>query len=422
MNLVVEGFSWEYFFISIFITIIPFLWLLKKSRRVKLYVLPFVVFFYVYSGLGVSWSSCDKSYLLYYFVWLVFFSITIHMTMGRKKICSMDGIFSSSGERLLRYANHIIVIYFILLLLSLAQEGKLFNLLSPQAPDLAGVMDEVSKGEGGGGLLYYAKHISHIFYMVSLYKYRYKIGKLFILMFLPFYISYAESSYVARSTIMAYLIIYCISIYYYNPSIRRKLRLLFVVGMPVLLIGLSFYTFIRMGREIDISAGDAITLLAYQETKYPTHFTAIQKLPESYKLLYDYFNWLLTLPLPGFLKDSSKDYFFNAIFTETISGVYRGQMGFSVALPGIVNEGLFIFGMNLFWLHAVIVGLFVGISYRIVTRKNEFFLFLYLSVFMASLFARAGSVSAYSIYLKSFLMYEIVTLLISSKNLTILKK
>lgn len=410
MNLEIESFSWEYFLLSVLLTLLPFFWVKKRSLREKLYLIPFVIFFFAYSGMGVAWQGCKKDYLFYYTIWMCIFSFTVCLSMGKKKYASIEGVNSSHTSGIINYANLFIVAYFLIEFFSLASKGKLMNLVSPPSPDLLGVVEEGSGG--GGGLLYYLKHIIFIFYFVALYKYRNQIVKLFFLLFLPFYIEYAGSAYMARSTVMAYLIIYVIAIYYYNPQIRRKIRIAVFAGLPILLVGLSFYTFIRLGHEIDISPSDAIGLLVYQETSYPTHFTVMEKMPDNTDLLGDYIQWLLTLPLPGFLKDSSKDYFFNAIFTERLYGVYRGQMGFSVSLPGIVNEGIFIFGNWLYVLHAIILGLFVGITYRLVRYKEEFFLFLYVSIFLASLLARAGTVSAYSVYLKDILVYEIIMLYI----------
>lgn len=406
MNLEIELFSWGYFFLAGLLTVLPFIWVLKRPLREKVYVLPFAVFFFAYSGVGVAWESCRKDYLIFYTIWMFVFSYTVYFTMGKKKYATIEGVPSSQIGRIIKHADFFIIVYFLIELSTLAMKGKLYNLISPPSPDLLGAIEDSSGG--GGGLLYYLNHIIFIFYFVSLYKYRYQVVKLFLLIFLPFYINYVGSGYLARSTIMAYLIIYVIAIYYYNPSLRKKIRLAIFVGMPVLLIGLSFYTFIRMGRDINISAGDAISLLAYQETSYPTHFDLIQAHPEGWGLLGDYFQWLTTLPLPGFLKDSSKDYLFNVIFTEKLFGTYRGQMGFSVALPGIVNEGIFIFGNYLYPIHAIILGLFVGFTYRLVNYKEEFFLFLYVSIFLSSLLARAGTVSAYSVYLKDLLVYEII--------------
>ena len=411
MNLEVEHFSWGYFLLAGLLTILPFFWVMRRTLREKLYVLPFVAFFFIYSGVGVAWEGCRKDYLIFYVLWMFAFSYTVFLSMGRKKYATIEGVHSAHTSGIIKHADLFIIVYFLIELASLASKGKLLNLISPPSPDLLGAVGEGTSG-GGGGILYYLSHIFFIFYFVSLYKYRNKALKLFVLLFLPFYIKYAGSAYLARSTVMAYLIIYVIAVYYYNPKLRKKIRYSVFIGLPVLLVGLSFYTFIRLGHEINISASDAIGLLAFQETSYPSHFTVMEKMPENTDLLGDYFQWLLTLPLPGFLKDQTKDYFFNAIFTERLYGIYRGEMGFTVALPGIVNEGIFIFGKWLYIFHAIILGLFVGITYRLVRYKDEFFLFLYVSIYLASVLARAGTVSAYSMYLKDLLVYEIVMLFI----------
>ena len=212
---------------------------------------------------------------------------------------------------------------------------------------------------------------------------------------------------------MAYLIIYVVAIYFYNPNYRKRIIRVLVIGVPLLAVLLSFYTFLRRGAEVDVSVTQAIKLLLFQETSYPAHFVEIKKMPDHIDLFNDYIQWLTTLPLPGFLKDTSKDYFFNAIFTERLYGIVRDTQDFYILLPGVVNEGLFIFGTFLYPLHAIVLGIFVGCAYRIVASKDEFFLFLYISVFLSSLAARAGTVSAYPVYLKDLLMYEVIIFMLS---------
>lgn len=419
--LTVDRFEWGFFLIALVFTILPFLWVRKRPLREKIYILPFILFFFVYSGIGAAWEGCDKDYLFFYFLWMCFFSFTLYFTMGGKAGYPTDGFETERTSFIIRNAKLFIIAYFLIKLVVLAQAGKILNLISPPSIDIRAAL-EAGEDAADGGLFYYLEKITFIFYFTSLYKYRTKIGKLFFLVFFPFYIDYSSSGYVARSTVMAFLIIYFIAIYYFNPERRKSLRLIFFAGLPFLVIGLSLYTFIRMGMEVDRSVGDAVTLLAYQETSYPIHFSLIKKLTDSWDLFVDYLHWLITLPFPGFMKDSSKDYFFNAIFTEKLYGIIRGTQGFYILLPGVVNEGIFIFGKVLFPLHAIVLGLFVSLAYRVVKYKEEFFLFLYISYFLASLIARAGTVSTYPVYLKDLLMYEMAILLVHSVKTTKIKR
>lgn len=415
MGVITEGFSWLYFVLSVILTLLPFYWVKKRPVREKLYVLPYAAFFFVYSGAGVAWDNCDKEYLFYYFIWMLCFSYTVYFLIGKKRIYSIEGVDYRSSFWVTNYANVFIILYIAVLFLSVALNGNIHNLISPPSPDLSGLMDVVSEGGDASesGIIYYLKHILFVFYFVALYKYRKSPGLLLLFIVLPFYFNYANTGYLARSTVMGYLLIYLVAVYFYNPHLRKKIRLTVLIGLPFVLVGLALYTFIRIGHEVNISAGEAIKLLAYQETSYPTQYELIKKLPFDQNILNDYWEWLISLPLPGFLKDSSKDYFFNAIFTERLYGVTRGAMGFSIALPGIVGEGLFIFGFWGYFLHAIILGFFVGVTYHLVKSKQEFFLFLYMGIFMAFHSARAGTVATYSMYLKDFLVYEIVLLLVS---------
>lgn len=409
MNLDIESFNWATLFVTVPITAILFLWLKNCTKREIGYVIPFIVFFYMYSGYGYGWQTCGYNYIFFYTIWMGVFSFSLRLIMlGNRTKDRRNALYSFKGKQCFIVESSFFPLFYLFLcFIPLVTEGKLMNLIHLPELDLKEAF-QGGEAQTEGGLLYYLKNLVYPFYIVSLYKYRHTYIKLFLFLFLPFYFAYAETGGMGRSTLMAYLIIYLIVVYIYHPKIRRKLVLSLLIGFPFLIIALTWYTYARLGQAFNLSFGDSLALLTYQETSYTTHFDAIQRNGFKIDLLSDYIQWLITLPLPGFLKDSSKDYFFNAIFTEQLYGLYRGSADFSVSLPGIVNEGIFIFGNYLFILHAFIMALFVGIMYRCLRYKEELFLFLFCSVFLASLSARAGSVSSYSWYLKGLLIYVVV--------------
>lgn len=401
MEVIVERYNWWIFPVILFVTCLPFIWLRRRSTRDKIYVIPFILFFFVYSGYGCGWESCDIRYLFYYFVWMLVFGLTLSFFVNDK---NKEQLNYNNSQNILIKTDFFPLLYILITLLPLLINGKWHNILSPPTPNLT---EAFHGGESSGGhsYFYYLEHLINPFYIVCLYRYKEKPIKLFFFFLFPFYLSYVNSAYLARSTLMAYFLIYLAIIYIYIPKIRKKLILSCVVAFPLLAFGLSWYTYARLGHAFNLSLYDSISLLLYQETSYTTHFTEIQKLGFNSRLLGDYMNWFLTLPFPGFLKDSSRDYFFNAIFTEKLTGVYRGEMGFSVLLPGVVNEGLFIFGNYLFVFHSFLIAFFVGLTYKLLRYKQEMILLLYCSIFIASLIARAGTVSAYPIYMKDMIMY-----------------
>lgn len=400
----VYDFNYYLFLLVIIISCISFLWVRRENKELKIYVIPFAVFITIYAGVGVAWSNTDITYLMYYCVWLVAFSFSLKWIVKKKNYAINR--FSCETSFFEKKGKWFIVSYIFLLLMQLAIEGKLNLLINPPQPDLRSAFDGTEIG--GSGLIYLAKLVIYPFYLASLIRYKDRLFFLLILLFFPFYVQYVESAYIARSGVVAYLLIYLAIIYIYRPALRKRLVVSTLIAIPFFLVALSWYTYARLGMDFSLNLTDAVSELLYQETSYTRHFNLLMAKEWDSSLMYDYFEWLFTLPLPGFLKGSSNDFFFNAIFSERLYGVYRGEMGFSVYLPSVVNESIFIFGPLLYVIHAIILGIFVGIIYRMFKYKEEYILFLYCSIYISSVLARAGTFSIYSIYLKGLLVYFIV--------------
>jgi hypothetical protein len=123
--------------------------------------------------------------------------------------------------------------------------------------------------------------------------------------------------------------------------------------------------------------------------------------------------WLILLPLPGFLKFGYGSYFLNREFSVQILGVEPSDTTFFVVLPGVVGESIYVFGPFFFWVHAVILGLFIKFVIKTFTSSDVFtYLFFFCIVRFSFMLARAGTISVYPMMLKSFLILVIVCSLI----------
>lgn len=411
------SFIWIRFLIVFSVTALSFLWLKRRSSRLEqLYYIFFIVFVFVYSGVGSGWADTPSEYLFKYCVYIFVLGFVCQITIGKDR-CNLEPSTSEKKKRLLimrlisNYGRAIILVYILIPLLSLVLAGKVENLISPPSLNLQDALDAGNNGGSKGmvdSILYYVHQLILPFYLLSLYKYKDDILKLSVALIAPLYITFASSGYISRSGTLPFLIIIFLAFYIKYPRYRKKMMIGTMALLPAFLFALSWFTFVRLGKEINISYSDAISLLAYQETSYPEHYVEIQKWPFDGHLLYTYLDWFIKLPLPGFLKSTNLDYAFNAIFTEKLTGATRTDMYFSISLPGLVGEGVFLFGKSFYWIHAIIVGWVISMAYRLVHHKQELFLVLYMCVYASVGFARGGTVSILPFYFKHLIIYLIV--------------
>lgn len=410
-------YNWLSFLIVTTVTIIPFLWVLKRTTKEKLYFISFVFFLWIYAGVGYGWSNCPNGYIWPYLLYMFTLGFTCALSDSRKPQRGRSSELSEGLSKVVKkYGKAIIIFYTFICFLQLALTGKVSNLLHPPSADLLSLMDDVTEGTNMGGtelLLYYIKSIVYVFYLVSLYIYKDDLKKLSLAILVPLYIGYANSGYIARGEVMLAVITICIAVFVKYPQYRKKFVIGALISAPFIMVLLYWYSMRRIGVELSISSiniSDAMKILTYQETSYPSHYEELRKWPYNPNLTYSYLTWLVNLPLPGFMKLGDGDFAFNVLFSEKISGGLRGTEGFYVQLPGIVNESLFIFGPVFFFVHAIILGFIISKVFRLIRYDFELFLLIHLGFSVAFQLGRAGTTAAgvFPFYFKHFLIYLLV--------------
>lgn len=212
------------------------------------------------------------------------------------------------------------------------------------------------------------------------------------------------------------MLIVIVSMYIYNNT-KHKQMLLITGILLVPLLGLFFvqYSFVRVGYGMeDISYGDAMNTLIEQESNYPLQFDSYYNKSGGYEG--DYFEWLFLLPLPGFLKGGHGGALFNELFTNVSSNRYSWESGFSIALPGLVGESIFLF-KQFFFIHAIILSTSISLFVRYFEKYASFeFLYYYVLMRLSMGPARSGTQGPYSFIFKAALIFIILVSFIIKKK------
>lgn len=424
----------NYFNISIFSTItfftgIIYLYFIKHfSQRITIFLYSLFVFgYYFYSGIGGAFSiGVAKDYFIYYFIFLIVFSFAFRLGLNGK--ASFHNTLNSINNYVVKhykYRDRIIVCYIILALIPLIYpQFRLQRVIAPPLPDIT--TNFLMRFEGGSNdqvitIITYFKTLFYPFYLFSIVKYSGNIFKFLLLLFIPLYLEYCDTSYIGRSAILILLLQGFICLWQLRPALRRPMLVSLIFILPTFLIFSVFYQTTRLGeiqniREIKFQ--DAFQALIVQgEVTFPTLSSKI--IDKNYTTDYfEYFLWFITLPFPKFGLIKLHNGLVAYEMAEILTGYKRGQQYFNVILPGLTTESVYIYGRYLFWIHAFIIGFTLAIFARIFNALPRFFpIAIFIGILYGYNLNRAGVQSAlptiinYNIlfYIYLFYLYTRVT-------------
>ena len=389
-----------------------------KSLRIRIFFFIIYVFLFVYNGLGGALVEVDTRYVFYYSIYILMFTMFIKIFVFEKKKRNIDDNQINLQRFLDDYSSLIIIAYILICFFVLIfPEFKLQLLFRPPKPDVRlHLQDDFNSNNG---IIYYIKTLLAPLYYIAVSKKRNKPLFFIFLLMSPAYISYCADSYIARNEMLQVLLLVII-ILFVDGSRRRKKTIIFggVLGFPMLLYAFYQYSNIRLGADIvDISFRDILELIAYQEIKYPLYFDDFWR-KFSFSVS-SYFEWLLLLPLPGFLKFGLGQISINEEFTMFITHLSRGDANFSIVLPGLVNESLMVF-KSFFFIHALIYAYIVSLVINLCKKDKNFdVLFFYMCFLLSFSTARAGTTASYPIIIKYLIVLAIF--LYFNKNKSIKK-
>lgn len=370
----------------------------NQDKKMKIFYILFFVFFTLYSGIGGTMKGANPIYMYYYYGYLAVFVLTSYYLQNKKH--QENNI--SEENILLRfidsYGSKFVVLYILVSLAELAfPVNRLGLLLNPPNPDIAERLDFYREGSNNGLFTYLGVLLFPFFYF-GLYKYHNNTIKIALILISALYITYCKNSYLGReSMLIAFAIIYFSFYYNSNPSNRKVIATSTLVSVPLLLIFFLYYSYLRVGEEVggNIGLGDAFLTLIAQESNYPLHFDSY--FHKSGNLIAEYTEWLILLPFPSFFKMGHGGTLFNELFTNVAINRFSWESGFSIALPGIVGEAIFVF-KNLFFLHAFILANIVHITMNYVRRYECFlYLFFFAAIKIPMGISRSGTQGVYSI-------------------------
>lgn len=393
-----------------------------ESSNIRFHLVLMFLFIFIYSGVGGALVSANQEYTFYYVVYLFIFSITF--ASSKKMYFKYSEVNSLRFNAFIeKYANKFIIIHLLLLFFQLIYpEIKLHNLISPPQPDLSGYdfteegslegLDAISK------LRYYISNMVVPFFYWSLYKYNKRPWIIALILLVSLYLTFCSSGYVSRSAMLFNLILIFMSVYRLLSRENRKRLLIGVsISSPIILFAFYQYSVMRLSATTEnVSIGQAVELLFSQEIGYPLHFDGYINLTKRYA--YDFIEWLVLLPLPGFMKFGQGNFALNREFSIGVLGLDPSDQYFFILLPGVIGESIFVFGKTAFICHAILLAVITRYVLSTLDKcESLIFVFYYYMVQLSFGMARAGTISIYPSIFKYFVILLIVLSYLKKKSI-----
>jgi len=390
----------------------------KGENKFVIYVIS--LFLFVYSGIGGSFIEVPIIYIFYYFIFLIFFLI-VFIRIGFKNTKTIKyqifvDNFISKEILSRRNANIIILTYFTVVFVSSYYPDfnfkRLFIILNPELK----FSIERFHGDSIQSLLFYIELLLRPLYFLSLIQYRKRLIRFILILIIPLYIGYTASPYISRSDLVPLSLVFLYSCYYYYPIYRKTIILLLIASIGPMIIMLYRYSMARIGAEFqNTSLIDALVGILNTEITFPLHFKEFWN-NEFRQDIDQFVLWIITLPIPGFIKGSAFGFSLNYNTSAFLLNVEKGGTGYYVLLIGMVTESFIIFGKYFIFLMAILCGYVLGYTYRILSFSSQFnILRFYFIFYICYAFARAGTGALFPTVINSFILFYIVVIYIYNK-------
>lgn len=419
---------WE---IGIVTSLIYVLFLLTLHNNTqKTYYTLFVLFFFVYSGIGVGYiKGVAPEYKTYYYIFLSTFStafrsfLLLTPSVGKFIAKSTSGFFNGFiNDKRLVYV--VFAVYFFAALIPLMfPKFELYKLLSPPAPDIAAEFKSRFTGEYDQPIRKIAANVTYVlypFYLMGLYNYRRKLLTLIILLALPLYLNYCLVSYAGRSEIISVLIIFFSILWFYNQHLRRYLILTALVFIPILFAFTLYYSAARAGEKAKTATSvneKASNLVIFIETSFPTFSRKVFSKENNFNIK-QYYTWLVTLPIPKVLIGKVEAASPGAEISEVLLGKKAGTRGYFILLTGLVTESVYMYGKTFFFIHAIVIALIISLLSRLTEGNPALFsLMIVYALLMSYNLNRAGLVAPIAIVINQFFSFYLIILFLMVRRL-----
>ncbi len=372
---------------------------------------------FIYSGLGIAITTVDDKYIIYYVIYLFLFLGTIRFFMRKKEAIpenagnTVDDLILNANPNIYKIATWV---FFLTLLVNLfiptVRISDLWNFSGVSDANIvakryARANNSIISIFDTVNLLAMPFFLMHLYNLIKANKKR----RLVLLLLMWAYFDYLLVNYLSRYEIMVHILFMFMTCFMMTKdgikkNLKKYIRILIILGIisVPLLIG---FVDIRSGSSIqDRTYGDSFIDLFTSETYYPTYYSYIETNLASSISGIQFILWILCTPIPSVFWPGKPSVAVNIFFTTALTGLTYGNSGYSVTLPSILGESFIVFGMDFFWVHAIIMGTLIGLYFRYFDKVKSLSVLTVYQIIILLTLGRGGSSSYVSTLINETVM------------------
>lgn len=394
-----------------------------KDKRPKWLLGSLFVGIFFYSGWGIAYKNVPDEYIIIYTIFIL--TLGIPFLIFRKPLKSKDKELCAFDRKLLngsKTLEGVAIIYLLLNLIPLIYpDFKLFDIFRLKVGSIHTLRDATK----GYFLLSLSNTLSiliapffYAFFTVQ-QKLHPKSKKPIIFFIILIILQFGRFNYIARNEMLLdivniIMILYCVKGFKFKFSLKI---ITVICGVIIVIIPfLYLYTFIRMGATYtgDTSFANMTDLLVKSEFYYPNFYEDILRKSTSFKEdIIDFINYIICLPIPNAIWPTKPGYHAISSFTQSFTGLERGDTGFFILLPSIIGEALIYGGKYLFWLFSLISGYIIALIYRYLCSKKTLTYYTFFIIVYAFTYARGGTMGLLPMLINGSICLFVFDLIIS---------
>ncbi len=388
----------------------------------RVFLAAFTFFYYFYNGVGLAYEEISIQLRIYYVLFYIVFcaSFTLVFRVRSTMLTKAGDKVRNLRVKSFGLAKVLALVYVATVLLPLVYPSNVISrLIHPPVPDLLGNLNDFQPAKDSSQMLmkiiFYAQTLCFPFFIFHFDLIKRKRKILFFLLIgnLLNYVGYVQTAYISRSDILSYIQIALLVFFLVRQRIRFKH--VAAISVPIIMVILIFsaYQDIRLGNDAGDSGGVTKVLTKAFETEIGFPKDVMQKIIDK-KMTTDlpnYFLWLATLPIPKILMPNLIHFELNKDISQVLLGIPPDDQYFFILLPGVLGEGIYIYGIYFFFLHALFCGILFGCLMRVFKYIKQYpFLLAYLMVLMSYYTCRGGIVSSLPVMVNGNLLFILYVL------------
>lgn len=409
-----------------FIIFFGFIMFLKENYKKTIFTFVNIPIL-IYSGIGIVYLDNWLSYIIKFFIYSLVLMIVLTFGLNYKgKQNNNINQTNNETDFLQKYSTVFLTIFYMTFIVFLiVPENKLINLIMPPLSSTEGIYDKIFDSRNIFVLnfsLFLRTLLTPLFLIIINNLLNKEKGKkASLLIFLWIYLSYVSMGYIGRSDILVFLIFIVLTISLYKNkslNIKPKHAIIFAIMIVVIVPFFINYQFSRSGKSVDLN-WESISKFIELETGFSKYYLTVSEYSKDFPT-FNYFLFYLVLPIPSivFPQKSNLIVSTNVYFTERLTGIKYGNLGYSGMLPSLFGESILVFGDAYFFIHALVVGvIFIFFIKYILKQQNLKVFFIYILALLPTL-ARGGSQGFYGSlinYVIGYIAFKIFVKAIYSK-------